>query len=152
MSHHDSRVIADWFIKRAAKDGRSLTNMQLQKLVYFAHGWSLALLGKPLVSDQVEAWEFGPVMPDLYRSLARWGSGPVGESTHTRVKAGLGAEEDELLEEVYNGYGHRSAYQLSSLTHLVGSPWEKTFSPNERGKIIPNDLIAEYFGERAGAL
>jgi uncharacterized phage-associated protein len=151
MSHHDSRAIADWFIRRAAKDGRALTNMQLQKLVYFAHGWSLALLGEPLVADEVQAWEFGPVMPELYRSLARWGSGPVREPTHAKAKGGLGGEEDELLEEIYKGYAGRSAYQLSSLTHLKGSPWEQVFEPEQRGKVIPNTLMAEYFSERADA-
>ncbi len=57
-----ARQVANWFIERAAQEGEYLTQLKLQKLVYMAHGWNLALLGKPLISENIEAWKWGPVI------------------------------------------------------------------------------------------
>jgi uncharacterized phage-associated protein len=148
MRPYDSKVIADWFVRRAKRDGRTLTNMQLQKLVYFAHGWSLALLHGPLVTSRVEAWEWGPVLPDLYRDLARWGAGPV-EGPLLAFDEPLESEEEELLEAVYQAYGTRTAAQLSALTHAKGTPWAVNYRSGVRGIRIPNGDMESYFGERA---
>jgi uncharacterized phage-associated protein len=59
---YPAAAIANEFIKVAKRNGVLLTPMKLQKLVYFAHGWYLALLGKPLINEPVEAWKFGPVI------------------------------------------------------------------------------------------
>lgn len=148
MPYVDSRAVANWFIRRAKQDRRALSNMQLQKLVYFAHGWTMALHRHPLIKDEVQAWEFGPVIPPLYRALARFGADPVTESLEIHAED-FQAFEEEVLEQVYQGYGSYPASTLSALTHQRGSPWEKTFEPGARGKPISNDMIADYFSELA---
>ena len=55
---HDSRTIANEFLRLAAERHTGLTSTQVLKLVYIAHGWSLALLGKPLIGDEIQAWQF----------------------------------------------------------------------------------------------
>ena len=66
---HDSNKIANEFLRLAKESGQSLTPMQLLKLVFIAHGWMLGLYGEPLISDDVQAWKYGPVIPDLYQTL-----------------------------------------------------------------------------------
>ena len=150
MGHADSRVIANWFIRRARGDhGRALTPMQLQKLVYFAHGWAMALHRDPLIRDEVQAWEFGPVIPSLYRALAQWGADPVTDEIEAAPDQELMPYEEEVLEEVYTAYAGYPAATLSALTHRRGTPWEKTFEPGSRGRVIENDLIAEHFSDLA---
>jgi uncharacterized phage-associated protein len=61
-------TVADEILKIAKRKGLHITPMQLLKLVYIAHGWSLAILGRDLFPDRIEAWKYGPVIPDLYRA------------------------------------------------------------------------------------
>jgi uncharacterized phage-associated protein len=153
MAYGDSRNIANWFIRRAKRDGgRTLTNMQLQKLVYFAHGWQLALHKHPLVREEVEAWEFGPVIPELYRSLMRWGADPVRQEIPGAPPEVLEPDAENVLEQIYEAYAHYPASVLSALTHRSGTPWAKVFNPGKRGLVINNDIIADHFGELATKL
>jgi uncharacterized phage-associated protein len=72
-----SHEIANEFIRLAAEEGRTFDPMQLQKLVYIAHGWNLASFNQPLTGDRPEAWEFGPVYVRLSEALAAYGYEPV---------------------------------------------------------------------------
>lgn len=153
MPYVDSRAIANWFINRASRDrGRALSNMQLQKLVYFAHGWNMALHRHPLIKDEVQAWEFGPVIPPLYRALAKWGPDPVTDLIEGVPADRLEPYEEDVLERVYEAYAGYPASTLSSLTHKPGTPWETVFEPGQRGLPISNDLIADHFSGLAGKL
>lgn len=150
---HSARAIANSFLRIAEQSGKKLTNMQLQKLVYFAHGWHLALTGKPLLSDAVRAWDFGPVIPPLYNSLKIFGNGIVTEPI-TRRDPETGevsvVEEKEseyvqrLLQRVWEVYSHMDGLQMSYLSHQPGTPWDITWK-REKFSTIPNDLIAEHF-------
>ncbi|MFQ5632018.1 MAG: Panacea domain-containing protein, partial [bacterium] len=57
---YDSRLIANYFIDFARKDGVAISPMKLQKLVYFAHGYYLAITGQPLIEEEIQAWRYGP--------------------------------------------------------------------------------------------
>ena len=71
---YDAATVANRFIELAESDsGRRLTPMQLIKLTYIAHGFSLAIKNRPLLDESVEAWRYGPVIPSLYRKLKSYG-------------------------------------------------------------------------------
>ena len=82
MPGHRVEAIANEFLKRAKAEDRTLTNMQLQKLPYIAHGWGLALTGKELVNCVPQAFPYGPVYRSLYGALKRYGSGAVSDFIH----------------------------------------------------------------------
>lgn len=159
MSHYSSLAIANEFLERAQNSKRELTHMQLQKHVYLAHGWNLAVNGKPLIEDDVEAWEFGPVIRKLYDALSHYGSGPIsrlirwGDDTPAKfmsngagvAKEKLPPQERAVIEKVWETYGGFKAFQLSALTHAEGSPWQKVYDPNGRSIKIKNDSIQDYF-------
>ena len=80
MSHQigfDGRAIANYMLEFATAKGISLTNLQLQKIIFFAHGSYLARLKSPLVVNRFEAWDHGPVIPELYHSLKQHGDRPI---------------------------------------------------------------------------
>ncbi|AVW92216.1 Panacea domain-containing protein [Celeribacter baekdonensis] len=62
---YDARQIANWFVVRAQREGRTLSIMSLLKLTYIAHGWHLEMQEVPLFSNRIEAWQYGPVIPEV---------------------------------------------------------------------------------------
>lgn len=71
-------AVANWFVERGIKTRKPVTPLKLMKLVYFAHGWFLAVgPGKPLINCSIEAWEYGPVASRVYRAFRHFGSDPI---------------------------------------------------------------------------
>ena len=147
-------AIANSVLEEAARQAKALTIMQLLKLVYIAHGWSLALLNAPLVNEEPEAWQHGPVFPSIYREFRRFGSqpivgsatGPFGSTPH----ADLSDPQSSVIRSVVQSYGDLHAFALSRITHEADTPWFKTY----QGEIgasgdIPNAIIAEHYKKLA---
>lgn len=138
--------------------------MKLQKLLYFAHGWHLALTSKPLISETIQAWNYGPVVESLYHDLKGYGYGAVTRPISDLV-LGEGAgfsfqfveprvEDPDIkafLGKILDAYGALSAIQLSNLTHLPDAPWaivkEAAGGQIERSLTIPDELIASCFNK-----
>jgi len=141
---YDSGVVANRFLELAREHRDTLSPMQLLKLVYIAHGWMLGLYSRPLIKDEIQAWQYGPVIPSLYNRIRRFKSYPV-----TGVVANdggqLGWEEDSIVSQVYDVYGKFSGPRLSRITHQPGSPWYIMYKPGSFGKEISNDLIEDYY-------
>lgn len=140
---YDARQIANWFITRAAQDGRALSIMSLLKLAYISHGWHLEMRGQPLFENRIEAWQYGPVIPDVYNEFR-----PQGVNA-TQIAPTFSAPNDvptsELLEQIYQIYGKMSPFQLSELTHVPGGPWETARKWGGWYAEIPNDLIHSHY-------
>ena len=120
------------------------TPMHVLKLVYLCHGWMLGIHGDPLISEPVEAWPYGPVVPTLYHRYKRFGGGIiVGEQV--AEQPGLDASAAALIESIEAVYRPCSAFQLSALTHQPGTPWDVTRRKSGIGSVIPNALIREHY-------
>ena len=149
---YNSRGVANVILHYANDAGKKLTPMQLIKLVYLAHAWSLALLGRPLITDDVQAWQYGPVIPNVYRAFNRFGSAPITDFakqlfTDLEFPADLDKDEQKVVHAVVNSYGDMQAFQLSAKMHEPKTPWTKIY--NEKGpySVIPASLIKEHFIE-----
>jgi len=165
MAYNSELEIANEFLRRAADCGHALTHMQLQKLVYIANGWSLALLGAPLTTNEPRAWDYGPVYPDLWHQLKRYGSAPIKSPLYspfgsvgdeelqlTEYNAKLSPEEEQLVDEVWRSYGQMDGLELSQLTHQPGTPWFQVFSEQgNRSGVIAHDLVQNHYSELAEA-
>ena len=150
---YDARAVANYFLDLASSEGRSLDPMGIEKLVYFAHGWHLAVFETPLVEQPVEAWQYGPVIRDLYQSFKEFGTNWIKRlATKDGVPPRIENTEETkdtraLLNRVWSVYKNYSSIQLSNLTHLPDSPWTIT---REKGEaVIDNSLIEEYFQAQA---
>ena len=144
----NSRIVANRLLEIAAADDNSLTPMQVLKLVYIAHGWSLGLYGRPLIDEDVEAWQYGPVIADLYKVVRTTGGaavkGPLPLGFGGRAEE-LDSVQDDLVRQVYQLYGHMNGIQLSRITHAANTPWERTYTPGAFGKVISRDMIADHY-------
>lgn len=142
----DARQIANWFIRRAQEDGRELSIMTILKLVYVAHGWHLEIKDAPLFPNRIEAWKFGPVVPDVYRAFRDQGvtvRNPVGRAPDGQIDEA----QQKLLEQVWTIYGNLSAFRLSEITHVPGGPWDVATRMAGHYARIPDDLIKGHYQE-----
>lgn len=139
-------TIADQILRIAKARGKELTPLQLMKLVYISHGWSFPLRGRDLFTNRIEAWKYGPVIPDLYQATKHYGRNPISASAiGDPQEAVVDAQTKQFLENVFDVYGHMSGIALSSLTHQSGTPWQQTFQPNLFGIEIPDALIRDHY-------
>jgi len=136
--------VAKFFLAQASEDaGDLVSNLKLQKLVYYAQGFHLALFDRPLFDEQVEAWTHGPVVPAVYHHYKHHGSGsiPFPEDFNPEV---FSDEQAELLNEVQQIYGQYSAWRLREMTHEE-SPWKDNFQAGALNLVIPNDDLQAFF-------
>ena len=119
--------------------GDLMTNLRLQKLLYFAQGWYLARYGKPLFSDEIEAWTYGPVVPEVYQTYKAKGKDGIEGAL---PDAGAFTEDEfSLLLDVVREYDTFATSSLVSMTHKPGSPW----SCVKGHGVIPKNMIRDYF-------
>ena len=121
----------------------TLSNLQLQKLLYIAQMFHLGETGHPIFADDFEAWKLGPVVPSVYRHAKMFGSKPVTSLfTSRRLLDGTGRS---MLERVLRELPDRRPWKLVSITHWDGGAWAKHYNDGETGCTIPkSDIIAEY--------
>lgn len=151
---------ANYFLERAEKEKVDMTLMKLVKLVYIAHGWSLSVLDKPLISssDTIEAWQYGPVIPSLYHELKHFGSSSFTKGTRSKFFDPSDGNEpssssiDEkhtnltkLLSLVWKLYGKKTGTMLMRLTHQKDTPWSECYNEGERYIRIEDSQIKEHF-------
>ncbi|MEA1940678.1 MAG: DUF4065 domain-containing protein [Pseudomonadota bacterium] len=141
----DVFLVADDILKLSKKAGKALTPLQLMKLTYIAHGFGLALLNRDLIPERIEAWQYGPVIPDLYHVTKKFGRKPIPLSSISDDDPKSSPEALDLIEQVVDKYGSLSGYALSQLTHKAGSPWHQVFEPDTFGIEIPDELIREHY-------
>ena len=135
---HDS---ATFFIARASEDGNLITHLKLQKLCYYAQGYSLALMGEPMFSEPIEAWEHGPVVRTLYdeykqfrrRAIPAQSEPPEMEPWRTRI-----------LEMVYARFGWMSAWELRNRTHAE-FPWQQAWLSDESDAVLDHGSLRDFF-------
>lgn len=136
--------VARWFVAWATSDDEAhLTNLKLQKLLYYAQGASFALKGAPMFDDDIQAWAHGPVVPDVYHHYKDFRSGEIeqGEPFDWDL---IGLDDAKILVRVWNTYGAKSAWKLRDMTHDE-APWVDHFRANVSGIVIPKEDISVYF-------
>lgn len=126
-----------------ANDGDGISNLKLQKLVYYAQGFHSAIFDKPLFSEDISAWTHGPVIEDLYHRYKHYGSNRI-PAEQTFNTDSLSKDEFELIEEVFEVFGQYSAWKLRNMTHEE-APW---LEHESKAGIIPKQSITEYFKTR----
>jgi uncharacterized phage-associated protein len=135
----------------AERSGWTLSNLELQKLLYLAHMHFLGRHGEPLVEGSFEAWDYGPVHPLLYHRAKMFGASPVGNVFHSAPDIPDGSGEAAALDEVIDHFGNAGSGKLVAITHSPNGAWHRNYIPGARGVTIPDAHIAEEFRTREHA-
>lgn len=123
--------------------GDLISNLKLQKLLYYQQGFHLAYFGEPLFEEEIEAWLYGPVVPCVYDHFKSYGNKGIEHSGEIITLSGI--HEEALFREVYKIYGSYSAIGLMEMTHQE-TPWRST--KTGVGNIIPKEKLKAFFKKR----
>jgi len=150
LSAHE---IAKYFVSLVDEEaGDSISNLKLQKLLYYAQGFSLAFFDRPLFSESIKAWAHGPVVPQVYHDYKQYVSNPI-PVTEVNLD-NYSTEVRDLLDEVYSVYGQFTASKLRDLTHAekpwMSTPQSETIS-QESMKLFFKTLLVQDDNQKAQA-
>jgi uncharacterized phage-associated protein len=145
--------ISDYFIGLSNETGNLISNLKLQKLVYYAQAWHLANFNKELIKEDFQAWVHGPAIPSLYGEYKVFGWKPIIREDLTteiflEIKNSFSNELQSLLDLINDEYFGMTAFELEQLTHNE-DPWVKTRNglqidqPSDR--IISKELMQTYY-------
>lgn len=148
---HSSVDVAYRLLQIAKEKDIQLSNLQLQKLIYIAHGYLLGWVGEPLIRDDVQAWKYGPVLPEVYKNFKDNGRSKVSTDGIENINFGSDFTENEetCLKGVLNLYGEDPAESLINITHQKNTPWDEIW--NKKGgkdklfAVIPDELIKNHY-------
>lgn len=129
------------------RSGWTLTNLQLQKILYLAQMVHLGTTRERLFSGQFEAWDYGPVHPLIYGYAKTYGRDPIRGGFF-----GAGTIDDagrrQMLDNACDQLSTVSAGQLVSITHIKDGAWAKFYQPGIRGIKIPDEAIIDEYNTR----
>jgi len=149
---YPASLIAYAFVKKGIDEGKFVTQMKLQKLVYFAQGAHLAKYSTPLINETFQAWLYGPVIPEIYQDFKFYGSSPI-TNTNSYYPSGkvnnapfiLDADALDTINYTWGVLKDFSAMSLSNWTHQSDGPWSKVYVPDVKDTPISNTDIKQYF-------
>lgn len=138
-------AVADVFNNEALGEREDMTPLKLIKLCYIAYGFYLGYGKGKLFHEKIEAWKFGPVLPELYHSLKKYRGDPIRESLQYKG-APLDDQKTQFVQKVWKAYKKFSGLDLTNLTHQKGTPWREVYDKTFRfSAIIPDDSIKTYY-------
>lgn len=137
--------VAQFFIQKglAEDDESGISNLKLQKLLYYTKGFYQAIFEEPLFPEQFCAWTHGPVIPDLYHTYQHYGQAPIDQLDYDPSEK-FNEEQLELLNEVWTVFGQYSAWKLRDMTHNE-KPW---LDHEHDASVIPDIELQNYFRTR----
>lgn len=147
-------AVANYFIVLSKKDKRPLSNLAMQKMVYFAYGWVLVMKEERLFYDRIEAWQYGPVIPSLYHQLKHYGRDRITKEIvdydyrNDKFRKWIltkGTSVEEIVRKVWNKYSTLSSGEMVDLTHNPGTPWHETITNKGFNSEIGDELIRNHF-------
>ncbi|WP_373402816.1 Panacea domain-containing protein [Candidatus Phytoplasma solani] len=137
--------VVDFFLKKDKK----LNKTKIQKLLYYSQGYYIAKYDNVLFPERIEAWPYGPVVPDVYAEALRQEIQPFFkyfDFENEKSNLPLTIEQKEILEQVFNKFGYMTASQLTKLTHKE-EPWKKTYDPEKlySSCVIEPNILCDFF-------
>ena len=148
MKKYKASDIAHYFVKKASGiDENDLTNLKLQKLLYFAQGTYLAKEKRRLFEDQIEAWKLGPVVKSVYNTFKQCGSFPISVFDIKYKARPLTGETEKFLDKIWDKWGKYSARYLVDETHKSGTPWRDSYIDGGNNPITDKRLATYFKGQ-----
>ena len=152
-------ILANYFVKKSIDEEMPMTNLKVNKLVYLSHGWHLGFYETPLIREDIEVWQFGPVVRSVYDAFKKYGKHSITKPATTGFsdemkEIGELADDDtiQFLGKIWNHYRDWEPWQLSALTHEDNSPWDLVYrefeTKNPFEAVIPEETIQQFYAKK----
>lgn len=135
--------VAKYIIWYCKEEGYSISNLKLQKLLYFVQAQFLVMLEHPIFNENIEAWDFGPVVPEVYQYFKLWGSSEIPKVVVNQANNKILEKDQEVIDEILEECAPYSANVLVDITHHQ-DPWCDAYE-KYCNNIITKKSIKEYF-------
>lgn len=147
MLKYDALDIAKYIIRWCDKNELRITNLQLQKILFFIQKESIRRRGYGIFSNRIEAWQYGPVIPDVFYQFAGFGAMKLVlyEDLFSDVspKDIIDDKSKEIIEEILREYIHVSPWDLVAKSHVSNGAWSNSISMGEKYPITDQDISYE---------
>ena len=141
---YSAETVSKYIIMRCNELGKTISNLKLQKILYFVQAEFLVTKNQPCFHEAIEAWDFGPVVPTIYHKYKIYGSASipcVSKNAHLMF-----TEQDrDLIDGIIESCAKYSASTLVEITHKQ-APWRDVYRPYKKA-IISNESIKKFFKE-----
>jgi len=136
-------TLAKYIVTKCTTDHCPISNLQLQKILYYIQVYFLKNAGGPVFSDEIEAWKFGPAVPEVYYYFCGFGSMPIEIDYKTSLD--INADAIKSIDCIVTDKREKEPWDLVEDTHAEGKPWKKIFGNGEGNKhVISTDLMRKY--------
>ena len=140
MARLSAHNVAEYLLAQMSDDcGDTISNMKLQKLLYYAQGVSLACNNTALFREQIRAWAHGPVVPSVYHKYKEHGAGAIPKPADVNF-AIFSNDDRAIMDEVWTVFGQFSGWKLRNMTHKE-PPWKDT----KQNAVITHASMRKYF-------
>ena len=132
--------LANYIVDKCIKDNVPITNLQLQRILYFVQKDFLKR-GSPAFSDYIEAWEFGPVVPNVYFYFCGFGATPISISRDSVPNL---TSDKNIIDNIVEAKRDLDSWVTAKETNKITGAWSKVFNDGKGSQhIMPVDLIKE---------
>ena len=143
--------VTDYLISKSVKEASPITNKRLQKLLYYIQAWHLAINGKPLFEDKIEAWIHGPAIRSVYEEYKSFVANPIDKISNVKIAEELGSVTTNFIDRIVKAYSKYDTPTLEYMTHAE-DPWQiarKGLEANEgSNNEITQDSMRVYYSDR----
>lgn len=131
--------LSKYIVSKCIQDQSPISNLQLQKILYFVQKEFLQKRNVPAFEDSTQAWQFGPVVPEVYYYFCGFGAMPI---SHLYGRHEILPEDVSLVDGIVEEKRRLPPWDLVAQTHQAGGAWEQVYQ-NGAGdrEIIPVELI-----------
>lgn len=133
--------VAKYVLKKCTDDGSPISNLQLQKILFFLQRDFLIQEGRPLFGDDIEAWQFGPVVPNVYYDYCIYGANSISKSASSYISL-VNDEDKRIANPIIEDKQNKYPWDLVEETHKPDGAWAYIYANGEGNhRVIPIDLI-----------
>lgn len=141
LSMYQAVDLSKYIVTKCVSDNWPISNLQLQKILYFIQKAYL-IQGKIAFADEIEAWQFGPVVPNVYYYFSGYGAMPIVDEYDCSELA-LTAADYGIINPIIENKRMLPPWDLVSETHKLGGAWDKVYNGLGNRQVMPIDLIKE---------
>ena len=138
--------VARYIIERCHLQNRTISNLKLQKILYFVQAEFLVSTDQPCFAEEIEAWDFGPVVPEVYQEYKIFGSANIPVFRRGVRTITISRDDQELINGIVDECAQYSASALVDITHRQ-TPWIEAYNRPGYNNVISKESIREYFAE-----